>query len=347
MDRIFEKLFLAALLCVCSIQGKEMTEIEALGAQPTHCTYEYAFEMYGAHCAGRRLSKVPKLRGGIEILDFSDNKLQEITADTLSGYTSIKFLYLADNHIYLIEEDALTSFTDLQTLDLTNNVILELPNSIFSLPSLRKLYLRGNPIFYKNMNALTIVKPIKAPLELLDISDCKIRELPDWGYLPQLQTYNISHNPLASLNTHHFASMCNLNKVDLTESLNSLKLCGIRSTILWFQQKRIFFQLEDYSKLNTREFESCPVPKDDGSHNATFHQCKAEYLQVQSIRTSRRTWLTIGGGLAGFLVGFILLLYVMHRHNVRQTKTTAEKIKHATPADADRNASAVLLSDVA
>lgn len=54
-------------MCVCSIQGKEMTEIEALGAQPTHCTYEYAFEMYGAHCAGRRLSKVPKLRGGIEV----------------------------------------------------------------------------------------------------------------------------------------------------------------------------------------------------------------------------------------------------------------------------------------
>lgn len=56
-----------ALLCVWSTQSKEMTEIEAMGAQPTHCTYEYAYEMYGAHCAGRRLSKIPKLRSGIEV----------------------------------------------------------------------------------------------------------------------------------------------------------------------------------------------------------------------------------------------------------------------------------------
>lgn len=348
MNRLYETLLAVALL-LWSTHGKEMTEIEALGAQPTHCTYEYAYDMYGAHCASRRLGKIPKLRSGIEILDFSDNKLQELHADTLSSYTSIKFLYLADNHIYLIDDDALSAFTDLQTLDLANNVILDLPSSIFHLPSLRKLYLRGNPILHKTINSLDLVKPIKAPLELLDLSDCKIKELPDLGYLPQLQFYNISHNPLTSLNTYHFAAMCNLVKVDLTDSIGNMKLCSLRATVLWFQEKRVFFQLDDYSRLNTREFENCPVPNDvDGAnHNATFHQCKAEYLQVQSIKTSRRTWLTIGGGLAGFLVGFILLLWVMHRHNVAQTKTTAEKIKQATPRDSDKNASAVLLNNVA
>lgn len=188
----------------------------------------------------------------MQILDFSDNKLQELHADTLSSYSSIKFLYLADNHIYLIDEDALTPLSALQSLDLSNNVILELPNSIFQLPSLRKLYFRGNPILHKSFNELTIVRPIKAPLELLDISDCKIKELPSWGYLPQLLFYNISHNPLTSLNTDHFATMCNLEKVDITESINNIKLCSIRSTILWFQEKRVFFQLEDYAKLNTR-----------------------------------------------------------------------------------------------
>ncbi|KAJ8735690.1 hypothetical protein PYW07_007310 [Mythimna separata] len=346
MSRLYKTLLTVALL-VWSSHGKEMTEIEVLGAQPTHCTYEYAYEMYGAHCASRRLGKIPKLKSGIEILDFSDNKLQELHADTLTSYTSIKFLYLADNHIYLIDEDALSGLTDLQTLDLANNVILELPRSIFQLPSLRKLYLRGNPIFYKNINSLDQVKPIKAPLDLLDLSDCKMKELPNLGYLPQLQFYNISHNPLTSLSTSHFAVMCNLVKVDLTDSISTIKLCSLRPTVLWFQQKRVFFQLDDYSRLNTREFENCPVPDDGANLNATYHHCKAEYLQVQSIKTSRRTWLTIGGGLAGFLVGFILLLWVMHRHNVAQTKTTAEKIKQAAPRDADKNASAVLLNDVA
>lgn len=44
-----------------------MTEIEALGAKPNHCTYEYAYDMYGAHCADLRLSKIPSLRSGIEV----------------------------------------------------------------------------------------------------------------------------------------------------------------------------------------------------------------------------------------------------------------------------------------
>lgn len=71
-------------------------------------------------------------------------------------------------------------------------------------------------------------------------------------------------------------------------------------------------------------------------------------IQVQNIRASRRTWLTVGGGLAGFLVGFILLLYIMHRHNVAQTKTTAEKMQQEKANRAvDKNASTVLLNDAA
>ncbi|XP_047019591.1 leucine-rich repeat transmembrane neuronal protein 1-like [Helicoverpa zea] len=345
MFRIYEIFFVMALSCVCT-QSKEMTEIEALGAQPRHCTYEYAYEMYGAHCAGRGLNKIPNLKSGIEILDFSDNKLQELTEEMMSGYTSIKFLYLADNHIYNIEETALSRFTNLQTLDLSNNVILELPNSIFQLPSLRKLYFRSNPIFHKAIEPLVIERPIKAPLELLDVSDCKIKNLPDWGYLPQLRFYNISHNPLAALSVDHFARMCNLVNVDLTDSIGTIKLCSMRPAVLWLKEKRVSFLLADYSRLNTREFENCPVPDDMVNYNATYHRCKADYLQVQSSKASRRTWLTIGGGLAGFLVGFILLLYVMHRHNVAQTKTKAEKIKQATPPDSDKNATAVLLGDI-
>ncbi|XP_075973696.1 uncharacterized protein LOC142974977 [Anticarsia gemmatalis] len=346
MCRFNEILFAVSVLCISNSWTKEMTEIEALGARPTHCTYEYAFDMYGANCAGLRLGKIPRLKGGIEILDFSDNKLQELHADTLSGYTGIRFLYLVDNHIYLIDEDAFSAFTYLETLDLSNNVIFELPNSILQLPSLRKLYLKGNPILHKSLNALTIVRPIKAPLELLDISDCKIKQLPNWGSLPQLRFYNISHNPLTSLSTDHFAPMCNLERLDLTESTNDMQLCSMKSAVMWFQAKKIFFQLEDYSKLNTNEFNHCPAD-DIAIHNVTYHRCKAEYLQVQSIKTSRRTWLTIGGGLAGFLIGFILLLWLMHRHNVAQTKTKAEKMKQATPAnDPDKNATAILLNNV-
>lgn len=323
--------------------------MEILGANPNHCTYEYAYEMYGAHCAGLRLSKLPNLRGGIEILDFSENKLKEISPDTFSGYSSIKYLYLGDNQLYYIDKDGLTSLTYLETLDLSNNVIFDLPTTIFQLPSLRKLYLKGNPLLQKSFKNLDIPKPIKAPLELLDLSDCRLTELPYLGILPQMNFYNISLNPLARLDTKHFAAMCNLAKVDLTESLDDMKLCDLKPVVSWFQMKHIFFQLADYDRLNTHEFANCNTTtlQDQQMHNATYHSCKTEYLKVQSIRTSRRTWLTIGGGLCGFLIGFILLLWIMHRHNVAQTKSTAEKLKDKKPQDSDKNASANLLNNAA
>ncbi|XP_032528913.1 tsukushi [Danaus plexippus] len=334
------------LLFTKSNNGKEMTDIEALASLPTRCTYEYAYEMYGAHCAGLRLSKIPSLRGGIEILDFSDNKLQELHADTLSSYTSIKYLYLAENQIYSIDKDAFTYLTYLQTLDLSKNVILELSDSIFQLPSLRKLYLNGNPLLHLSLNGMEITKPIKAPLELLDLSDCKIKTLPDFGVLPQLLLYNISHNPLISFDPSPFSSMCKLAKVDVTESLDKIKVCDMKLTIMWFQEKRVYFQLGDYTRLNSREYENCRKMELPESLNISYHNCRMAYTEIQSIQTSRKTWLTIGGGLAGFLVGFVLLLYIMHRHNVAQTKKTTKEVKKVPPTE-NSTATEVLLNDVA
>ncbi|XP_068626625.1 leucine-rich repeat transmembrane neuronal protein 2 [Battus philenor] len=343
MTRSHSNLLAFIALLISRVSCKELTELEVLSSQPTRCTYEHAYDMYGAHCAGLRLNKIPSLRGGIEILDFSDNKLQELHADTLSSYSSIKFLYLSENQIYMIDKDAFTSLTYLQTLDLSKNVILELPNSIFQLPSLRKLYLNGNPLLHLSFKDLTITKPIQAPLELLDLSDCKINQLPDWGMLPQLMFYNISHNPLTVLNAQQFSLMCKLAKVDLTESIDNLKLCELKETVIWFQEKRIYFHLSDYTKLNSREFENCPKPAIEALSD-NYRQCESAYTQVQNIKTSRRTWLTIGGGLAGFLVGFVLLLYILHRHNVAQTKRTVKEKTSA--ASGDKNSSAILLDNV-
>ncbi|CAH0727368.1 unnamed protein product, partial [Brenthis ino] len=251
--------FIVLAVLVATNIAKEVTDIEALASLPTRCTYAYAYEMYGAHCAGLRLNKIPSLKGGIEILDFSDNKLQEIHADTLSYYTSIKFLYLSENQIYSIDKDAFAYLTDLQTLDLSKNVIFQLPETIFQLPSLRKLYLNGNPLLHLSLNSMEIRKPIKAPLELLDLSDCKIKTLPDLGVLPQLVLYNISHNPLTTLDVHILSSMCKLAKLDLTESIDAIKLCDLKLSVKWFQEKQIYFQLSDYTRLNSRVSMSLPA----------------------------------------------------------------------------------------
>lgn len=346
MYRLYTNLLVITVLCVSNTWT---TELVALNSRPKHCTYERAFDMNGAHCAGLHLESIPDLKTGIEILDFTENRLNEIKAATLSKYTNLRYLYLSDNTIFQIDDDAFASLTYLELLDLSGNVLLRLPSSILQLPSLRSLLLRRNPFLHADKE-LKLEKPIRAPLKNLDISNCKISKLPDWGDMPQLTDYNISHNPLEVLKTEHFSRMCNLEKVDLTESTNDLPLCGIKSTVMWFKLKRIPFVFDSkyYNKLNTPEFSNCPLEDDFGANNATYHRCKAEYLKVQSIKTSRRTWLTIGGGLAGFLVGFVLLLYVIHRFNVAQSKTKAEKLKQATPNnDPDKNATANLLKNLA
>lgn len=187
-----------------------------------------------------------------QILDFSENRLQDLKADTFASYTNIKFLYLAENQMYNIDKEAFAPLSYLQTLDLSNNVILNLPETIFQLPSLRKLYLKDNPLLHLSFTNLQLHKPIKAPLELLDISSCRIETLPSWGILPHLTHYNISHNPLKALEAKHFAPMCKLEKVDLTKSVDNLPLCDIKPTIEWIQLKNVYFQLDDYSKLNTK-----------------------------------------------------------------------------------------------
>ncbi|XP_026319586.1 leucine-rich repeat-containing protein let-4 [Hyposmocoma kahamanoa] len=332
-----------AMLYTCCALAKELTDIEILTSLPTRCTYEHAFNMYGAHCAGLRLQKIPNLKGSIEILDFSDNKLRKISSDTLSSYTSIKFLYLSDNKIFQIENDAFDSLTELQTLDLSNNVIIDLPANIFQLPNLRKLYLSGNSPIHEDLNQIAQTTTIGAPLELLDISNCEIKVLPEWGLLPQLIIYNVSHNPLRSLNVKYFPAMCNLAKIDITNSIENIRLCDLRPAISWFQDRLIYFQLDDYSTLNSREFAKCSNTYNADAYNSTFQRCKSKFLQVESKPPSRRTWLTVTGGLLGFLVGFVLLLYLMHRHNVARIKS-AEKKK--TKLKEGNAVNAMLINDV-
>ncbi|KAM3967489.1 uncharacterized protein ACR2FA_010098 [Aphomia sociella] len=339
---------LVCLLCVTCAVTVGTSDVDMLSQKLTRCSHERAFDMYGAYCGGLRLEKIPNLKGSIEILDFSENRLHELQADTFSDYPNIKFLYLVENQLYRIDEEAFAPLPYLQTLDLSNNVILELPESIFQLPSLRNLYLKNNPLIHLSLSNIVLSKPIKAPLELLDISNCKLQKIPNWGVLPNLIQYNISHNPLVNIEAQHFAAMCALKKVDLTKSVQEIKTCDLKPTINWFQIKAIYFELDDYTKLNTKEFQDCPIMSDNDLEylNTTYHGCKTMYLKYHNSLTSRRTWLTVTGGLAGFLVGFMLLLYVMHRHNVAQTKSPSEKIKKVTPMnESDKHASIPILND--
>ncbi|XP_059051008.1 leucine-rich repeat-containing protein let-4 [Achroia grisella] len=340
---------LILVLWACCTLTRCSSDVDVLSPKLTRCTHERAYDMYGAYCGGLRLEKIPNLKSSIEILDFSENRLNELQASTFTNYPNIKFLYLVENQLYRIDENAFAPLIYLQTLDLSNNVILQLPQTMFQLPSLRNLYLKNNPLLHLSINNLQLRKPINAPLELLDLSNCKLEKLPNWGTLPHLVQYNISHNPLITIDAQHFASMCGLKKVDISKSIDKIEnVCELKPTIHWFQVNAISMDLDDYARLNSKEFNECPSMTENDLIvlNTTHHTCRSMYSKFHNTFTSRRTWLKVTGGLAGFLVCFMLLLYIMHRYNVAQTKTPAEKIKKVTPKNEnDRDAAKPILND--
>ncbi|KAI8438622.1 hypothetical protein MSG28_011060 [Choristoneura fumiferana] len=358
---------LALALCDVKVLNAESGEIEELTGLPKRCSYDYAYGYYGAYCADLGLNKIPSLKSGVEILDFSENKLREIKATCFSDYSGLRMLYLADNKIYHIEENALASLTYLQSLDLSRNVITHVPPSLFQLPALKKLHLSGNPLTHMDSSALS--KPIRAPIEYLDISDCGLTEIWNWGILPQLLFYNISQNSLRSLDVSHFVEMCNLRKVDMSKSIDRIRLCDIKPSIKWLQQRRVDYLLLDDShvRLKSRDnndsqrcgswknsdlknktdraygFLACEFPK---SINSIIQDNFLLTVPVADVQASRSTWARLCGGLAGFLIGFMLLLYLFHRYNVAKIKRMTEKKKVPPPIQGDKQSSELLLNEV-
>lgn len=60
-------LSIVTVLSLTLVHAKELSELETLSTKPTRCTYERAYDMYGAHCVGLKLTKMPYLKGGIEV----------------------------------------------------------------------------------------------------------------------------------------------------------------------------------------------------------------------------------------------------------------------------------------
>lgn len=144
---------------------------------------------------------------------MSYNRLRKITRLEVNQYSNLRILYLAENFLFNLENDIFVDLRYLTVLDLSMNDITKIPDHIFQLPSLEKLFLRQN----LNMNlddALDNVKTILSPLILLDISfttdDSNVPEFPKLGKMPFLHTLNITGNMYSLMLPKHFAGLCKL-----------------------------------------------------------------------------------------------------------------------------------------
>uniref|UniRef100_A0A1B0CEM3 Membrane glycoprotein lig-1 n=1 Tax=Lutzomyia longipalpis TaxID=7200 RepID=A0A1B0CEM3_LUTLO len=120
------------------------------------------------------------------ILDASYNRIRDLNPGTFERYTDLQYLYLAENMIQTIEPGTFAILTNLEAIDLSYNALTTIPVELFNLPLLRNLYIYSNNLYDLRTDLESIEKPIRAPLQLLNIADCRLGSVPDFGILPEL-----------------------------------------------------------------------------------------------------------------------------------------------------------------
>lgn len=115
-----------------------------------------------------------------------------------------------------IEPGTFAQLAELEALDLSKNSLRFVMPEVLNLPRLRNFYIAENLLM--NVGFSLIQKPVKAPLERLNIAATKIDQIPDFGILPDLIHLNISKNSLTHLAAEQFAPLCQLNDVDLNKT---------------------------------------------------------------------------------------------------------------------------------
>lgn len=98
-------------------------------------------------------------------------------------------------------------------------------------------------------------RPIRAPLQQLNLADCELMEVPDFGILPSkphfslhplkkpitnsvlpffpdLLVLNISHNDLSEVNPHQFSTFCSLKIIDINSTRMAPCTCQLVSMYL-------------------------------------------------------------------------------------------------------------------
>ncbi|XP_052860420.1 leucine-rich repeat-containing protein 38 [Anopheles cruzii] len=292
--------------------------------RPQRCQLERTYKMIGYNCANLNLKEIPQqLKSNLEIFDLSFNRIRDLDQESFSRYGAVKYLYLFENMIQNIEEGTFSGLTNLEALDLSFNALKTIPLEIFELPVLRNLYAGHNALTELESDLGRLRKPIKAPLQVLGLPDCRLSRLPDFGILPDLWQLNISSNPMKKLTLEQFSPMCHLKTLDLNNTQIAVCSCQILTAELTLRRTKVMFPPLYCIPLTSLEQDQCRaqvgVPL-DAEKVADFHQCMEVRNSRQLDTEAKTAWMKISAAVVGCIIVFATILYCLHRRNVRERK---------------------------
>lgn len=121
-----------------------------------------------------------------QVIDASENRIRKLTADSFNNYRDLKFIYLFNNKIIRIDVGTFSRLDRLEVLDLSENGLRHVPAELIELPNLRRLYLAENDLMNEGFDSME--RPIRAPLEILNIAYNDLERIPAFGIMPLLET---------------------------------------------------------------------------------------------------------------------------------------------------------------
>lgn len=210
-----------------------------------------------ADCSHLNLRNIPKhLPSGILTLDLSQNRLQNLTDDSLLSYTAIHHLKLHANQIQFIQPGVFRDMSHLRVLDLSRNsldVYGALKTHVGPLTSVHSLDLSGNGLFTHMSDYFLRDAPALTNLSLNGNSITKISR-DTFNGSQALRNIDLHNNVIIEIEEGAFESLSNLSELDL--SVNSVS-CIVDFNL--FQLKTLNLSRNSMSSFQTidsdRDFE--------------------------------------------------------------------------------------------
>lgn len=206
-----------------------------------------------ADCSNLNLRYFPShLPSSIRTLDLSQNRLQNLTVESLTSYTAIRHLKLHSNQIEFVQPSLFRDMSHLRVLDLSRNSLDAygaLKRYVGPLPSVQSLDLSRNGLFTDMSHYFLRDAPALTNLSLNTNSITKICR-DTFNGSQALRNIDLHNNVIIEIEEGAFESLTDLSELDL--SVNSIS-CIVDFNL--FQLKTLNLSKNSMSNFQTIDSE--------------------------------------------------------------------------------------------
>lgn len=194
------------------------------------------------------------------------------------------------------------------------------------MPYLRKLYATENLIEDKFFEG---IGPISAPMTFIDLSNNKLRRIPNLGPTADLQFLNVSYNYITKLDVDDLAQYCSLMVIDLRNNAGIVwdkYSCDCHLFLSWINERKIDAKYD----FKCPKLDRCRNETFSNDTLVTWQNCTRIIETKELAKKARSTWILIASCIATFCACIVIVLCCIHKRNKKRRLRLKEEQKVAT-----------------